>query len=100
MRPLATGTGRAAALGCLVSSAGGRRPGSGTAPTAHPCARADGAATGVRVRVRVRGTADVGGGGTMREQLAKATRLDEAIAANLALIGYPLLEEERDDRSN
>jgi hypothetical protein len=36
----------------------------------------------------------------MREQLAKATRLDEAIAANLALIGYPLLEEERDDRSN
>jgi len=36
----------------------------------------------------------------LREQQAEATRLDEAIAANLALIGYPQLEEERDDRSN
>jgi hypothetical protein len=35
----------------------------------------------------------------LREQTAEARRLDEAIAANLALIGYPQLEE-RDDRSN
>jgi len=35
-----------------------------------------------------------------REQQAEAKRLDEAIAANLALIGYLQREEERNDRSN
>jgi type I restriction enzyme M protein len=35
----------------------------------------------------------------LREQQAEARRLDEAIAASLALIGYPQLEEESDDRS-
>jgi hypothetical protein len=32
--------------------------------------------------------------------MAEARRLDEVIAANLALIGYPQLEEKRDDRSH
>jgi type I restriction enzyme M protein len=36
----------------------------------------------------------------LREQQAEAANLDAAIAANLALIGYPQLEDERDDCSN